>query len=320
MPRSSTETYLATLRQLRGTPNVPALAEVLRGKNLHGLVVKIAAEIAEQHAAKEVAPLLVDVVSGLIAETSSKRDPGCEGKTAALKTLAGWEIDVPDLYLTAATYRQLEPSFNGSVDTAAEFRGVAALGIAFSRPVDAIMTLVDLLADSESKTRMYAAIAMGNWRGAEALPILRLKARMGDEDADTFAEVLAALLRQDEEQLSFVAEFLHAAELTHAEAAALALGQSKISSALEPLVKSWPRLRRTPIATTLLMSISLLRTQPAIDWLIDQLADTTATQSLDIFDALALHKSDPKLIERLQTLVEKHQHLQSAFRQVFKGE
>ena len=321
-PRPSTESHLATLRQLRGAPSAPqtvsALAEVLRAKNLHGLVVKMAAELAEQVAAKEFAPPLVDVITGLLAETSPKRDPGCEGKTAALKTLVSWEIDVPDLYLTAAVYRQLEPSFNGSVDSAAEFRGIAALGLAFSRPPNAIVRLIDLLADTEHKTRMLAAIALGTWRGPEALPVLRLKARLGDDDSDVFAEVLAALLRQDEEQLPFVAEFLRDNELARAEAAALALGQSKIASAFEPLVNAWPLLRRTPIATTLLMSISLLRTQPAIDWLIDQLAGATATQSLDIFDALVLHKSDPKLLTRLQTLTHDHPHLQPPFQQIFK--
>ncbi|MCL2648698.1 MAG: HEAT repeat domain-containing protein [Phycisphaerales bacterium] len=327
MARSSTESQLATLRHLRGSPNapqtIPALAELLRAKNLHGLAVKMAAELADQLTAKELAPQLTEVITNLLTETTpppSKRDPGCEGKTAALKTLVAWEINVPDLYLTATGYRQLEPIMGGSIDTAAEFRGIAALALAFSRPPNAIITLIDLLADTEPKTRMHTAIALGTWRGPEAMPVLRLKAHLGDDDPDTFAEILAALLRQDEDQIPFVAEFLHTTNLTHAEAAALALGQSKISSALTPLINAWPLLRRTSIATSLLMSISLLRTQPAIDWLIDQLAggEATATQSLDIFDVLALHKSDPKLLTRLENLIHQYPHLQPPFRQVFK--
>ncbi|MCL2641617.1 MAG: HEAT repeat domain-containing protein [Phycisphaerales bacterium] len=322
MPRPTTESHLATLRQLRSAPTapqtIPALIEILRSKNLHGLVIKLAAELADQLTAKELAPQLAETITGLIAETTSKRDPGCEGKTAALKALINWEINAPDLYLTAAAYHQHEPIMGGSIDTAAEFRGLAALGIATTRPPNAIITLIDLLADPEPKTRMLTAIALGTWRGPEALPVLRLKAHLRDDDSDTFAEILAALLRQDEDQLSFIANFLYDRDLTHAEAAALALGQSKIAAALTPLTNAWPSLRRTSIATTLLMSISMLRTQPAIDWLIDQLAGTTATQSLDIFDALALHKSDPKLLTRLQDLIHAHPHLQPPFRQVFK--
>src|SRR5262249_48644808 len=152
---------------------VAALGELLRGRNLHGLVVKMAAELAERVGAKGLAVELGEGVTGLIAEGAAKRDAGGEGKTGAGRAVGGGEADLAELYVAAARYRQMEPVMNGAVDTAAEFRGMAALGLAFSRPANAIVMLVDLLADSERKTRMYAAIALGTWRGPEALPALR---------------------------------------------------------------------------------------------------------------------------------------------------
>ena len=81
MPRSSTESHLATLRQLRGnhTPSqtIPALTEILRSKNLHGLVIKLAAELADQLSAKELAHNLTEIITSLITrlETLTNNHP-----------------------------------------------------------------------------------------------------------------------------------------------------------------------------------------------------------------------------------------------------
>ena len=48
-----------------------------------------------------------------------------------MKTLLGWDAAFPDLYVAVSTYHQMEATFGDPVDSAAEPRGLAALGISF---------------------------------------------------------------------------------------------------------------------------------------------------------------------------------------------
>jgi HEAT repeat protein len=320
--RLTTEDHLARLRQLRASQDapqtIPALEQLIKTPRLHGIVLKSAAALAEQLNAKTVIPALVAALESLVAPDAAKRDPGCEAKTAILKTLLGWDAAFPELYVAVSIYHQMEPTFGDPVDSAAEPRGLAALGISFTRPPDAILLLTDLLTDSQKITRAHVAIALGNWRGPEAVPLLRLKARLGDDDPETFAEVLAALLRHDpRNHLAFVAEFLQGRNLSTIEAAALALGQSKLPTALQPLADAYPRLRSSSIATTLVMAIGLLRTPEAVDWLLDQLPRATTSEATVLFDALRIHHHDEKFMAKLQSVVAQHPKLQVPYKEVF---
>jgi HEAT repeat protein len=328
--RLSTEDHLALLRQLRAAPDapttLPALQQIFAAPRVHAIVLKSAATLAEQIGAKTLIPVLVAAAKSLMAEDSVKRDPGCEAKTAIVSTLVGWDADVPDFYLALGRYTQLEssfsmdPAFRAPKDTASEVRGLAAIGIARTRPTDAILVLTDLLADPEKVTRAHAARALGLWRGPEAVPLLRLKARLGDEDAETFSEVLGSLLRHDpRNHLAFVAEFLDVPKEATIEATALALGQSKIPTALQPLTDAYPRLRSSRIATTLLMAISLLRTPEAIEWLLRQLPSARHAEALMLLDALYIHHHDEKLLAHLPSLLEQHPSLQMAYKEVFRS-
>ena len=117
---------------------------------------------------------------------------------------------------------------NGSVDVAAECRGLAAVGIAQTRAggaEEAVGLLVDLLGEEEARTRVRAAQALGMGRGPEAVPVQRLKALTGDEQAEVLGEVFAALLRHDARvHVRFVGRFLEDEEERIVEAAALAAG------------------------------------------------------------------------------------------------
>jgi HEAT repeat protein len=322
--RLTTEDHLTLLRQLRAAPDAPqtlaALERLLATPRLHGIVLKSAAALAEQLNAKTLIPALVAALESLLAADAAKRDPGCEAKTAILKTLLAWDADFPALYVAVSTYHQMAPTFGDPVDSAAEPRGLAALGISFTRPPDAILLLTDLFTDPEKITRAHVAIALGNWRGPEALPLLRLKARLGDDDPETFAEILAALLRHDpHNHLKFVAAFLDTRNLSTIEAAALALGQSKLPTALQPLTDAYPRLRSSSIATTLVMAIGLLRTPDAIDWLLDQLPRATSSEATTLFDALQIHRHDEKFMGKLQSLLAQHPKLQTPYKEVFRS-
>jgi HEAT repeat protein len=320
--RQTTEDHLALLRNLRAAgrsdSTIAALRELLADSRLHGIVLKGAAALAEQITASELSPQFAAAIENLL-RGDPKRDPGCEGKTAALKDLVGWDANVPALYLEAARFRQMTPVMGGSIDVAAEFRGLAAIGIAATGPAGALDRLVDLLADPEKATRARAATALGMWRGPEALPVLRLKARLSDADAEVMAEVFGSLLQQDPDQLELVAEFLRDENPGLVEAAALALGQSKLEAALGALTANWPSHRGSPVATTLLMAISLTRSEPAIQWLLDRLGESRGRESTALLDALALYRSDAKVVARIQVITARRADLRTAYREVFGG-
>ncbi|HVT80035.1 MAG TPA: HEAT repeat domain-containing protein, partial [Phycisphaerae bacterium] len=256
--RMTTDDQLATLRRLRAGESSPAaiaeLGTLLHTPKLHGLTLKGAADLAEKWDARPLAAALAQAAESLapgMVEDPNKRDPGAEGKQAALRALVAWEAELPDLFLKAAAWKQHAPVMNGSVDVAAECRGLAAIGIAQTRaggPEEAVSRMVDLLADQEHPTRARAAQALGMWRGPEAVPVLRLKALTGDEQPEVLGEVFASLIRHDpRSHLPFVTRFLDHEEEPIVEAAALALGESRQAAALPALAAAWQRLARRPV-------------------------------------------------------------------------
>ncbi len=329
--RSPLEDQLSLLRQLRHSqPAPPALADLerlLRTPKTHGLAIKTAAELAHQWEARTLTGALVEAAEALspdaLGTEAPKRDPGCEGKEALLRALVDWEADVPELYWKASQWVQHAPIMHGTKDVAAECRGLAALGLAQTRggpagPDAAVMRLIDLLADPEPAARARAAQALGMWRGPEALPVLRLKAHVGDEEAQVLGETLAALLRHDAPgQLDFVARFLDHADARFVEAAALALGESRQAAALPALIAAWQRLGREPVRTSLVMAIALLRQEEALAWLLARVADARPAAALEMLAALRIYRGDEKAVARIAEATRGREDLARAFADMF---
>src|SRR5207253_10764017 len=80
------------------------------------------------------------------------------------------------------------------VDTAAELRGVCALGLAQTGDPDAVVEIAALLADPERAARANAARAIGAAGRADGIPPLRYQALTGDEDPQVTTECFGALL------------------------------------------------------------------------------------------------------------------------------
>jgi HEAT repeat protein len=194
----------------------------------------------------------------------------------------------------------MEPTWGGSVDTAAEVRALAAMGLAQTDYLDALEEILPLLLDPERDARIGAlrAIAASGLPGGTLL--LRLKALSGDEP-EILGECLAALLRAAPTQsLEFVAKFLDHGDEAVAEAAALALGDSRLESAFAVLRDAFERARALQVRRrTLLLAIALLRRENAIDYLLDRVQNGEGLTSADAVAALAMYEKDPSLQERL---------------------
>jgi HEAT repeat protein len=297
----SLEEQLDRLAELRGQPPSPeGRAEVARHLNSKmNLVAAKAARIAGEWLAAELTPQLVEAFDRFMVkpETTDRR---CAAKIEVLKALCKLEYTSPAVFRRGLRHVQMEPTWGGSVDTAAEVRALAAMGLAQTDYLDALEEILPLLLDPERDARIGAlrAIAASGLPGGTLL--LRLKALSGDEP-EILGECVAALLRAAPTQsLEFVAKFLDHGDEAVAEAAALALGDSRLESAFAVLRDAFERARALQVRRrTLLLAIALLRRENAIDYLLDRVQNGEGLTSADAVAALAMYEKDPSLQERL---------------------
>jgi len=297
---STLEEQLDRLAELRGQASSPeGCAEVSKylGSKMN-LVAAKAARIAGEWLAADLTPELVAAFDRFMVkpETTDKR---CAAKIEILKALCKLEHSSPSVFRRALQHVQMEPTWGGSVDSAAEVRALGAMGLAQTDYTEALEEIVPLLLDPERDARIGAVRALA----ASGLPggalLLRLKALSADEP-EVLGECFAALLRAEPaKSLEFVAKFLDHHDEAIAEAAALALGDSRLESAFTPLRDASQSLRARPLRRTLLLAIALLRRENALDYLLEVVQTGENQISADAVDALAMYKDDPNLQARL---------------------
>jgi hypothetical protein len=294
------EEQLDLLAELRGQPPSPAgraeIGKYLRGKM--NLAAAKAARIAGEWQAAELTPELAAAFDRFMVKPATT-DKRCAAKIEILKALCKLEYPSPSIFRRGMRHIQMEPTWGGSVDTAAEVRALGAMGLAQTDYAEALEEIVPLLLDRERDTRIGAvrAVAVSGLPGGALL--LRLKALSGDEP-EVLGECCAALLRAEPaKSLEFVAKFLEHGEEAVAEAAALALGDSRLEGAFAALRDASQHLRARPLRRTLLLAIALLRRENAIDYLLDLVRNGENQISADAADALAMYEKDPNLRERL---------------------
>jgi hypothetical protein len=149
-----------------------------------------------------------------------------------------------------------------------------------------------------------AAVALGAVGTEAAGLVLRLKIRVGDKDPDVLSECLGALLAIDPvENLALVAGFLDPSDPAVCEAAALALGRSRLPGALEPLKACSPRCHSLELRQQVLLSIAILRRPGANDYLMELIASEDEPTAIAALWTLRIFKDDPRLRAQLAELV-----------------
>jgi HEAT repeat protein len=298
---SSLEEQLDRLAELRGhPPSVEARVEVAKNLNSKmNLVAAKAARIAGEWHAAEWTPELVAAFDRFMVKPEST-DRRCAAKIEILKALCSLEHPAPAIFRRAIRHVQMEPTWGGSVDTAAEVRALAAMGLAQTDYPEALEEILPLLLDSERDARMGAVRAIAASGLAGGVLLLRLKALTGDEP-EVLGECFAALLRTEPTQsLEFVAKFLEHGEEAIAEAAALALGDSRLESAFAVLRDAAQRALPRSLRRTVFLAIALLRRENAIEYLLDAVQNGASQASEDAVAALAMYEHDPALQERIE--------------------
>jgi HEAT repeat protein len=308
-PRRSVDDRLAELEaaveEAGGDELRAVLAKALGDR--HYRVVAFAAHVAAERLVYDCLPELLEAYPRFL-DKAVKHDPNCLAKKAIMRALYDLDCEDTHFYRAALRYRQMEPVWGGTVDTAADLRSSAAMGLVASGDPRALIEVAELLTDSEAPVRAGAAraIACGNPREAEL--VLRLKAMTGDDDALVVGECFTGLLSVDpDESIEFVARYLEAEDDAICEAAALALGESRLPAALEHLRAAWDdALVPAWFKRALVRSAAIHRSDEAFEWLLSLVTDVDAAVAADIVDALAIYRHNESLAERLSArLVER---------------
>ena len=303
-PRPSVDEQLAALDALPSERKAKIETLQLALRDRHYRVAAKAARIAEDALLYELVPSLLAAYPRFL-DKPVKSDPSCFAKKALARALVGLDCNDTGFYRHGLRYAQHEPVWGGTADTAVDVRASCAMGLVASGYPRALVELTPLLHDAEAVARIGAvrAIACGNPREAELL--LRAKALSGDAEPQVVGECFTGLLAvEPEESLEFVAGYLEHADDAVRELAALALGESRLDAALAPLKQAWSGvLLSEEFRRALLRGVAAHRSEAAADWLLELVAEARVAVALEIVDALALYKSNAKLMQRLTAAV-----------------
>jgi HEAT repeat protein len=293
------EELQAQLNQIRAEPaaSVPALRQILTSR--YAIAIAQAARIIREADLRELLPDL-DASFERLMQNPVTTDPNCLGKKAIADALYRLEYTEEKPFLQGIHHAQMEPVWGGQVDTAAGLRGICALGLVRMNYSEVMLELADLLADPELEARVGAMRALTYSESPQAVPLLRLKLRLGD-DPTVLSEGFAGLLRlSPTASFELVAGFLHDANLQVQEMAALALGESRLAAAL-PRLQQWQQQCRHPdLRQTGLLAIAMLRLDEAIEFLLSLIATGNLQDCQAAIAALQIYQDDRDLASRIQ--------------------
>lgn len=304
-PQPTVDEQLAALDDLPIDRNaqIEALKAALAAR--HCRVAARAARLAEDALLYELVPVLQAAYARFL-DKPLKQDPSSIAKKAIARALVALDYNDAGFFSRGLRYRQLEPVWGGTADTAADVRASCAMGLVASGYPRALVELTSLLHDAEAVARIGAvrAIACGNPREAELL--LRSKALAGDAEPQVLGECFTSLLAvEPDETIAFVAGYLTHADEDLRELAALALGESRLDAALAPLQEAWGGvLLGDEFRRALLRAGAAHRSEAAFDWLLTIVTDARPAIALDVIEALAIYRHNGKLKQRLETALD----------------
>jgi HEAT repeat protein len=280
--------------------NAAQLRQVFRKSNHH-----VVAKAAELVAHAKLADRAVELVSAFerFLIDPLKSDKNCIGKNAIVDALNELDYRPAEIFLKGLSYVQMEPVFGGRADSAPPIRAACAAALVRIDYPQALELLIDLLMDPVRSVRVAAVRAIGAYGTPAAPLLLRLKARLGDPEAEVTGECLSEMiLREPIESIAFAAEFLLESD-DIAEVALLALGNSRRAEAFETLRAFWEKGPPIDLLEATLVAMALLRQPVATKFLLDLLRRGDLEEAKLALSALAILAYDPRLKEQCQAAV-----------------
>ena len=305
MKTDRVEQQLEHLRALRAMgPSEAAIVPLRKAlRDRVNVVVAKAAAISAEFQLQTLMPDLLHAFERLF-DKPVENDPQCWGKNAIAKALKDLGHAESAVFLRGMRHIQMEPGWERPVDTANVLRGMCALALVQCSDItqdETFLHLIDAVTESAATVRRDAAVAIEQMAGREAVSLLRLKARVGDDEPEVTGQVFESLLRLDPRAtVSFVARFLEDKNEEVAEEAALALGASRLQPALEILKEAWKKSKNTAIGPVLLRAISASRLDDALEFLFSIVREARQSERDDAVRALEIHRDSEDIRRRTE--------------------
>jgi HEAT repeat protein len=284
------EEKVQQIQQLRSAPGPAAqasLAKALKNRNNY-LVSKAAAVVADL----QLAELIPDLVAAFdrFLKDAPKSDPQCWAKIALAKALKELGHRDAGVFLRGIAHIQREPVFGGREDTAGPVRAACAAALVECQldDLEIVGRLADLLVDRAVEVRVEAASAIAQVGSPVGVPLLRLKARVGDTEPEVTGQCLFSLLSLGApDAVGFVEAFLdHADEQVRGEAAT-ALGAARDPAALDALVARYQRDRHPESRHALVTAAGASPIPAAAEFLLGVITEGDPALAMAAIDALA---------------------------------
>jgi hypothetical protein len=307
MAHRKVEHEIEALNRLREAP--PGEAAAALRKALADRVNLMCAKAARLTAELRLAELIPDLLRSFdrLSERAAERDPQCWGKNAIARALVDLEYRESAPFARGARHVQMEAAWGGAVDSAPALRGICLLALPACSDlarVQAMRFLVDGLCDPAQTVRVEAVRGLELMEGEAAL-LLRLKARLGDQEGAVTGQVFDSILRLERDSaIPFLSGFLNSEDEARGEAA-LALGSSRLPAAVEVLREAWVQAHDFEFRQTLLRALSISRQEAAIEFLVDLLRNGRPVDRESAEKALRLHES-PEIRRLLDEALEFH--------------
>jgi HEAT repeat protein len=246
---------VAALDRLTGADAATA-AKALESKS--NLVVAKAARIVGEGLDISFVPALAKAFPRFL----KAGDKGCAALTALARALVTLECDDAALFREGIRHVQMEGTWGGSQDVAAELRAICAMGLANTRDPDKTRELVTLLADREWTARAGAARALAAVGSEASAAVLRFKVLTGDEEPEVFCDCLHGLIAlEGADALPLAERFLNSRDQPIRDAAIHALGESRREDAVELLKKLYERTTHRETKDAILVALRASRTE-----------------------------------------------------------
>jgi HEAT repeat protein len=160
---------------------------------------------------------------------------------------------------------------------------------------------VEALTEPEAAVRVEAVRGLAEIQGHDAALLLRMKARIGDEEPHIVGEVFDALWKlEGEAALRFVARFLESQTKDVREEAALAMGASRFPGAVEMLRDACTRTRDPRFREVLFRALCLSRQPRALDFLKEILRTGRRADLKAVLEALEPHRENADIRRLLE--------------------
>ncbi len=305
------EETLALLTAVRRDPTlekaIVTLQQVLNSK--FAIAVSQSAKIIGEAELYELMPALVAAFDRFMVNPA-ETDQSCQAKFRIAEALYRLNYSNEDLFLQGVRHVQMEGVWGGKQDTAANLRGICALGLVRMNYPHVWSELADLLADPEMEARVAAARAIAYTEADQGVPLLRLRVQIGDQPPVISECLLGLLTLAPERSLPLVTRLLYAHKSSPlledteiAEVAALALGETRLPQAFPILQTWWHQAKNAELRKTGLLAIAMLRQDEPLDFLLSLITDGRIPDAKEAIAALSIYRQDQDLWQRVSEAI-----------------